>query len=503
MGTKEITMISKSSAPKTFNSNIGKTLLLGSLLVGSTILQGCKPNSSDTQLADKLADKMPEASSPVSYNVPVNYTTLANGLKVVISPDSTSPVAVIGVYYNIGFRIEPKDRTGFAHLFEHMMFQGSENLGKMEFINLVQKNGGILNGSTRFDFTNYFEIVPAHKLETMLWAEADRMRGLAITQENLTNQQGVVKNEVKVNVLNQPYGGFPWLDMPQYAFNNWYNAHNFYGDLADLDAATLEDVSAFFTQYYAPNNAVLVIVGDVELEPTMALVKTYFADIPSAPLAPQPDLTELRQEQEKRFNKFDKLAPKPAFAMAYKMPPRNTPEYFAMGIIDQLLVQGTDSLMYQELVKNKQITGEVGGGINYLLGNMFNYNGPMLWMSSFTHDAQVSQQDILSAVDGVVAQLSEMPIPQASIDRALVKLRSALFDEVDSFYGFGKVDLLASFALFDNDPARINGLEAQFKAVTPDLIKATVKEYLRPSNRTILTVTPGEAPAISATEQGE
>jgi zinc protease len=159
--------------------------------------------------------------------------------------------------------------------------------------------------------------------------------------------------------------------------------------------------------------------------------------------------------------------------------------------------------MYQELVKNKQITGEVGGGINYLLGNMFNYNGPMLWMSSFTHDAQVSQQDILSAVDGVVAQLSEMPIPQASIDRALVKLRSALFDEVDSFYGFGKVDLLASFALFDNDPARINGLEAQFKAVTPDLIKATVKEYLRPSNRTILTVTPGEAPAISATEQGE
>ena len=146
--------------------------------------------------------------------VPVTYYKLPNGLKVVLSPDKTAPTIAVGVYYNIGFRIEPKNRTGFAHLFEHMMFQGSQNLGKMEFIKLVQANGGTLNGSTRFDFTNYFEVMPSNKLETALWAEADRMRGLKITQENLTNQQGVVKNEVKVNVLNQPYGGFPWLDMP-------------------------------------------------------------------------------------------------------------------------------------------------------------------------------------------------------------------------------------------------------------------------------------------------
>ncbi len=144
------------------------------------------------------------------------------------------------------------------------MFQGSESLGKMEFVKLVQSNGGIFNGSTRFDFTNYFEIVPSHALETALWAEADRMRGLAITQDNLTNQQGVVKSEVRVNVLNQPYGGFPWLDMPQYANTNWYNAHNFYGDLKDLDAATLADVQSFFKTYYAPNNAVLVVTGDFD-----------------------------------------------------------------------------------------------------------------------------------------------------------------------------------------------------------------------------------------------
>ncbi len=180
------------------------------------------------------------------FQIPVEYYKLDNGLRIVLSPDTTSPTVTVAVYYNIGFRIEPKDRTGFAHLFEHMMFQGSQNLGKMEFIQLVQKNGGVLNGSTRLDFTNYYEIVPAHKLETTLWAEADRMRGLEITQENLTNQQGVVKNEIKVNVLNQPYGGFPWLDMPQYANKNWYNAHNFYGDLKDLDAANLDDVKSFF-----------------------------------------------------------------------------------------------------------------------------------------------------------------------------------------------------------------------------------------------------------------
>src|SRR5215831_5498783 len=203
-----------------------------------------------------------EAAAPLS--VPVEYRKLPNGLKVVLSRDTTSPKTVIAVYYNIGFRIEPKDRTGFAHLFEHMMFQGSQNLGKMEFIKLVQSNGGILNGSTRFDFTNYFEVIPSNALETALWAEADRMKGLAINADNLKNQQEVVKNEVKVNVLNRAYGGFPWLDLPQYANTNWYNAHNFYGDLKDLDAATLDDVSKFFKTFYAPNNAALVVVGDFD-----------------------------------------------------------------------------------------------------------------------------------------------------------------------------------------------------------------------------------------------
>lgn len=421
-----------------------------------------------------------------TFQVPVEYYKLKNGLRVVLSQDKTAPTVVVAAYYNIGFRIEPKDRTGFAHLFEHMMFQGSENLGKMEFIKLVQQNGGILNGSTRFDFTNYFEVMPAHKLETALWAEADRMKGLAITQENLTNQQGVVKNEVKVNVLNQPYGGFPWLDMPQYANENWFNAHNFYGDLADLDSAKLEDVDKFFKTFYAPNNAALAIVGDFEIEEAKKWVDQYFSAIPSSELPPAPDISEPKQTAEKRFTKVDSLANKPAIAVAYKMPERNTPEYFAMGLVDQLLVQGQDSKLYQKLVQDKGYTGGVSGGINYL-GNMYNYNGPMLWMADLIHDADVSADSILTVFDQSIAELSN--VTQEDVDLAIIKLRSDLYTTLGG-NGFGRADLLASFALFDDDPARINTLESQFKKITPEVIKKTVAEYLVPTNRTILIVDP-------------
>ncbi len=423
------------------------------------------------------------------FHIPVEYHKLKNGLKVILSPDRTAPTVVVAVYYNIGFRIEPKDRTGFAHLFEHMMFQGSNNLGKMEFIKLVQSNGGVLNGSTRFDFTNYFEILPAHKLETALWAEADRMKGLAITQDNLTNQQGVVKNEVKVNVLNQPYGGFPWLDMPQYANTNWYNAHNFYGDLEHLDAATLGDVKAFFDTYYAPNNAAIAIVGDFDAKDALGMVEKYFGMIPAQKQPAKPDITEPRQEKEKRFTKKDTLALRPALAFAYKMPDRNTPEYYAMGILDQILLQGDDSRLTQVVAKQKGYTDNVNGGIN-LLGSMFNYNGPMLWMASLIHDPSTSPDEIMKAVDGVIEESRTKLVDQQTLNRALVKLRSDLYDNMGGFFGFGRADLLASFALFDDNPARINTLEEQFVKVTPELLLKTAQEYLRPTNRTILILEP-------------
>lgn len=428
-----------------------------------------------------------EKKSTAEFTVPVEYYKLPNGLKVILSQDKTAPTVVIAVYYNIGFRIEPKNRTGFAHLFEHMMFQGSKNMPKGEFDKIIEHNGGINNGSTRFDFTNYFEIMPAHMLEPILWVEADRMRGLDINQASLTNQQGVVKNEVKVNVLNQPYGGFPWLDMPQYANENWYNAHNFYGDLEDLDAAQLEDVDAFFKTFYAPNNAALSIVGDFEIDDAKKWIEEYFGNIPKAELPAKVDISEPRQEQEKRFTKEDKLATKPAIAIAYKMPERNSPEYYAMGLIDQLLLQGQDSKLFQSLVQEKGYTDNVRGGINYL-GNMFNYNGPMIWMADLIHDAPISPDSIISVFDGAVASLDN--VAQEDVDLAIVKLRSSLYDEMGGFFGVGRADLLACFALFDDDPSRINHIEAEFKKITPEMIKSTAKEYLRNTNRTVLILDP-------------
>lgn len=433
---------------------------------------------------------LPAALKAAAYEVPIRYHKLDNGLKVVLSEDHTVPTTTIAVYYGIGFRIEPRDRTGFAHLFEHMMFQGSDNLGKGEFIALVNSNGGVLNGSTRFDFTNYFEVVPSHKTETFIWAEADRMRGLNITQANLTNQQGVVKNEVKVNVLNQPYGGFPWLDLPQLANENWFNAHNFYGDLEDLDAATLEDVQQFFEDFYAPNNAVVVVAGDIDPDETLGWVEQYFGDIPASSKLEIPDISEPKQEEEKRAEKTDPLAPRPALAWAYHVPERGTPEWYAMVVIDAILTTGDDSRLHQKLVQEKGYASAVPGGINWPLGNIYNYNGPMIWSAYLVHDGETSPDDILSEVDAIAADLQTSLVSDEELGRAMTKLRSQIYDVIGDGNRVSFVDLLAAFALFDDDPERINRLESEFDVVTPGLIRETAREYLRTTNRSVITLKP-------------
>jgi zinc protease len=437
------------------------------------------------------------AASVSEIKIPIEYYKLPNGLRVVLSPDHTSPIICVGVYYHIGFRIEPRDRTGFAHLFEHMMFQGSQNLGKMEFVKLVQTNGGILNGSTRFDFTNYFEVLPANKLETAIWAEADRMGGLAVTDANLTNQQGVVGSEVKQNVLNRPLGGFPWLDMPQVANTNWYNAHNFYGDIKDIEAAKLNEVQDFFKTYYAPNNAALAIVGDFDPAEAKKFVEKYFGPLKASNLPPQPDLKEPRQEKEKRETKTDALTKRPALAVAYHVPERNTPEYYAMILLDQILIEGDDSLLHQELVQKRGYTGGVEGGIN-LLGNPYNYQGPMLFIADVMYDPSTKPDDIVSAMDGVIEPLRTKPVDQKTLDRALVKARSDLYDTFGTQGGFGLMDILASFALFDDNPGKVNTLATELGKVTPELLQKTAAEYLRPENRTVLVVEPKAAAAEPA-----
>jgi predicted Zn-dependent peptidase len=278
--------------------------------------------------------------------------------------------------------------------------------------------------------------------------------------------------------------------MPQYANSNWYNAHNFYGDLKDIEAANLPDVRQFFKTYYVPNNAALAVVGDFDPADARKMIDKYFANIPATAKVKEPDLTEPRQEKEKKATKVDPQAKRPALAFSYHMPERNTPEYYAMGLLDQILLEGDDSLLHEELVQKRGMTGSVEGGIN-LLGNMYDYNGPMLWTASLFHDSTVKDEDILSAVDSVIEPLRAKPIDQKTLDRALVKLRSDFYDQVGQSNGFGRADLLASFALFDDNPQRINSIEAQFRKITPALIQKTAQEYLRPSNRTVLVVEPG------------
>ena len=464
-------------------------------LASALLIGACAAPS--VERVDDQGERIAAEPATAGIDVEYEYYTLDNGLKVVLSRDASVPTATVAVYYNIGLRIEPRERTGFAHLFEHMMFQGSANLGKMEFVKLIQSNGGVLNGSTRFDYTNYFQVVPSNTLETILWAEADRMAGLAITQENLVNQQGVVKNEVKVNVLNQPYGGFPWLDLPQYANENWYNAHNFYGDLEHLDAATLEDVREFFDNYYAPGNAALVVVGDFDADQTRRWIEQYFGPIAARDVPPQPDISEPRQTKEKRVQRTDPLAPRPGLAIGYHVPPRGTPEHFAFGLLDQILLQGDDSWLNQQLAKKKGYTSTVSGGIN-LLGNMFNYAGPMLWIAYLIHDPEHDADTILADFDATIERLQNEPLTQAELDRALTKMRSGLYDVLGSGTRFGLADLLASYALFDDDPGGVNRIEAGLRAVTPELIMRTAREYLRPTNRTVLELEPGQAPVATA-----
>jgi zinc protease len=438
------------------------------------------------------------APAPFGLDIPVGQHTLGNGLQVILSPDTSAPVVLVAVYYHVGMRLEPRGRTGFAHLFEHLMFQGSEHLGKMELVQRVQQNGGTLNGSTRYDFTNYFAVLPKHTLDLVLWMEADRMRGPVITDAELDNQRDVVKNEIRVNVLNQPYGGFPWIDMAERAYSNWHNSHNGYGDMVDLDAASLEDARAFFDSYYTPANAALVVVGDFEPAAALEMVRGHFGDIPAAPRPATPDVSEPGWTEERRFTKDDPLATQPAVAVSYQAPDRDSPEYFAMGLLDQALLQGDDSALHQELVNRRGITGDVSGGTNFL-GNMFNAQSPLLWTASLIHDTAFDTEGVLEAFDGAVEPLRAAPLEAAAFDRAVTKARSSFYDSLSStvYPGFGRADLLASFALIDGDAARINEVDAQLAAVTPDLVHQVARNYLRPDGRAVLSINP-----TAGTDQG-
>jgi zinc protease len=419
-------------------------------------------------------------------HIAMENSTLANGLKVVIAPDSSAPVVTVGVYYKIGFRLEPQGRSGFAHLFEHMMFQGSANAPKMQHIKLINSSGGLLNGSTHYDVTNYFESVPSNALERVLWLEADRMRALKVDDENLRNQRDVVKEEVRVNVMNQPYGGFPWLDLPPVAFRNWANAHNFYGDFADLDAADLADVQAFFKTYYVPNNAVLLVLGDVKAEEGLAAAQKYFADIPAGPPPPFADPTEPEQNEERRGSVEEKFGNLPALAVGYTVPQRRTSEWCAMTLLDQALHGGRAGRIYRDLVLEKQIAVEADGGID----DIFGYNGPTQMVTRILHKPEYSSEKTLAEFDAVIRDVQDAGIGEDELQQLKAKWRSDYFSTLEGGRGgmprYGLMHLLACFTLFDNEPQLVNTILEGFLAVKREEIQAVARKYLRPEKRAVV-----------------
>ena len=419
--------------------------------------------------------------------IAVEHQTLPNGLRVVVVPDSAAPVVTVGVYYKIGFRLEPQGRSGFAHLFEHMMFQGSENAAKMQHIKLINSSGGVLNGSTMYDVTNYYQAVPSNALERILWLEADRMRALKVDDENLRNQRDVVKEEVRVNVMNQPYGGFPWLDMPPVAFRNWANAHNFYGDFADLDAASLPDVQTFFRSYYIPNNAVLLILGDVSASDGFALAEKYFANIPPGPPPRFADPAEPKQSEERRGQVVEKFGTLPAMAIGYVIPQRRTPDWCTMALLDQALHGGRAGRIYRELVLEKQLAVEAQGGID----DIFGYNGPTQMTTRILHKPEITSEATLAVFDAIVGEIQEKGIAEAELEQLKVKWRSDYFATLEGGRGgymprYGLMHLLACFTLFDGEPQLVNSILDGFLAVTKEQVQDVARRYLRPENRAIV-----------------
>jgi predicted Zn-dependent peptidase len=427
------------------------------------------------------------AISAKPVNVPVVYYKLPNGLRVVISEDHVAPVVTVAVYYNVGFRVEPKGRTGFAHLFEHMMFQGSANVKKFEHAKYVEANGGSLNGHTDFDYTNYYETLPSNRVEMGLWLESDRMRSLDVSEENLKNQQNVVSEEIRVNVLNQPYQLFEWIDLWENAFQNWNNSHNGYGDLAEVNAATIEDVRTFFKTFYAPNNAVLTIVGDVDVNEVKQMVEKHFAGIPAQAAPPRPDLTEPAQTKEKRVTQTDKLANLPALATGYHVPTQNAPDFPAMALLVQILQGDDSSRWYQRLVKEKEVSLDLTGGLNYF-GNEFDYSGPMIMTTRTTYKPGHTADEVLREMDAVVAEVATKGVTEKEVADAKVRFRSNFYNQLETT--FPKAHLLSALALFRDDPNQINSLLTPFEQVTPEQIKAAAKKYLVAENRTVIDRVP-------------
>jgi zinc protease len=414
---------------------------------------------------------------------------LRNGLRVVLAPDRRSPIVSIAVSYDVGFRSEPEGRTGFAHLFEHLMFQGSANLDKLAHFRYVQSSGGIFNGSTHLDYTNYFDVLPAHALERGLFLEADRMRSPRITEENLANQIDVVKEEIRVNVLNRPYGGFPWLVLPELLYDTFPNAHNGYGGFEDLTNATVEDASAFFDSYYAPANAVLCVAGGLDPDRTIEQIERHFGGIKRRKKPVRPDFAEPPPTTERRDEVTDKMAPMPALAIGYRVPDPgvNLRVYLATVLLAEILSDGDASRLRRSLVQSKRLVTDISAYLG-TFGDPLEERDPTK-LNITTHYAERrSTRNVIAAIDEEVDRLATEGTEPGELHRVKVKLASTVARELD--HVMNRSQEFAKFELLFNDAALIQRLPQLLSEVTDDDIRAAAGA-LRPTSRAVLELIPG------------
>ncbi|HKR75900.1 MAG TPA: pitrilysin family protein [Rhodanobacter sp.] len=433
------------------------------------------------------------AADTDTWKLPVAVKKLDNGLTVVVSEDHSSPTVGISMVYHVGMRLEPQNRTGFAHLFEHLMFEGTPDAPKGTFERVIQGGGGVFNGSTRADYTNYIASAPSSALAPILWMEADRMKSLDFSAKNLANQQNVVKEEIRVNVKNQPYGLFYWTDLNRLAFDKWANNHDGYGSFKDLDHASIADVKTFHDTYYQPANAVLGIAGDVTPAQAFALAQQYFGKLPSHTLPPRPDVSEPLNTKPRHEEQTDALAKVPALAIGWKMPARGSKDQVPMMVLSQLLVGDDASRFYQGLVKGRELLLNINGGVNFPLGDGSDYAGPTLLGLFALYKPNATPDQVLAAIDEEIGKVASDGVDAATLARVKTKMLSDWYGGLESF--INRADTLAKLQTLWGDANVANEMPGWIEAVSSDDIRRVARTYLTDANRSVIVRRPAVAPA--------
>jgi predicted Zn-dependent peptidase len=406
---------------------------------------------------------------------------LQNGFQVIMMKNHRTPIVAVDLWYKVGSKNEKPGKSGFAHLFEHMMFEGSENVGKAEHMRMINDVGGMVNGSTTQDRTNYWEIVPANQLELALWLEADRMRSLRITQENFENQRSTVKEERRLRIDNQAYMRVLYELKDEVAYSNFAYKHSVIGSMEDLDRATLEDVRGFHELYYRPNNAILTIVGDFQMQPALALVRKYFEEIPAGPSIPIIDLTESQNDDEIRINYQDQFAPFPAIAVSFKIPERKHPDFYALEILEKIFFDGESSRFYSRLVEQDQLALHVFGGQDGKFG-------PGL----FFIFAQLHPGKKFTEMENTIFQEYEKiyheQITDDELSKAKNKINSDFISQQESVRSLA--DLFCYHAMLYDDPKQFYKEMALFEEVSAADVQEVAQKYFTSTNRSVIEIYP-------------